>query len=191
MNDTGAWVEFNQTNWVNILNEIRNTVLIQTAVILKLQNDLQNLNCNCNVIHQQVKSITSGQAILDITQITPVKFPLIRRREPLLREVIKDEPNKELEKSPKSVYRVDDGYFSIVGTGTGWKIDGNKIVNKSGYDLEKSLPIRLDKDRSIIGYVVKMTSQGIQPILIYKCIDYFGEDRILEGGPNFYRKFFK
>ena len=185
--DTNEWVQFNGSD---LLNEIRKTLILQTAAILQLQNDIKNLSCN-TVTETKKTSITSGQSIIDITPVKVFNFPKLRSKEPLLREVIKDEAKKEIQKSPKSVYRVDDGYFSIVGTGAGWKIDGNKIVDRSGHDLKDLLPIRLDKDRSIIGYVVKMTSQGIQPFLIYKSIDSFGEDRIIEGGTNFWRKFFK
>ena len=187
--DSNQWVQFNGNDF---LNEIRKTLILQTAAILQLQNDIKNLSCNGVVeVVEEKKVIGPGQGIIDITPPQVFKFPMLKNKPAPLRMVIKDEPKKEVEKSPRSYYKVDDGYFPIVGTGVGWKIDGNKIVNKSGYDLEKSLPIRLDKDRSIIGYVVKMTSQGIQPILVYKGIDQFGEDRILEGGIYFWRKFFK
>ena len=194
MSDTGSWIEFSRENSDEILNEIRKALVIQTAAILQLQNEIKNLSC-CNPTPQPTppqQVISSGQAFLDIRQITPLNFPILRKSDPLVREVIKnDDPKKPIVNSPKAYYKVQDGYFPIVGTGNGWKINGDKIVDGSGQDLERFLPIRLDKDRSIIGYVVRHTSQGIQPILIYKGIDQFGEDRILEGGIYFWRQFFK
>lgn len=197
MTEVGAWTEMppcNTTLLEQQLNQLQNLVIIQGVMLTELYNKIIGLEV---AKYTQATTSMIGQAINDYTIPKPVNYVYNRvaKKEALIREVIVDTPkpaNVDYETpSFRSSRKLERGEFNIMNRSGEWHIEDQKIVNRQGRDLALDMPIRFSEERSIIGYVVKRTNQGIEPFFVYKAKDSFGSWRILEAGINFWRSLTK